>query len=379
MQHMSKETITVTSDQNFTLTMSRKEEQRERFGIRNSYPMTAASTELFQSLGTMYLVAPYLPERISTDFSISEPFRDLIGAMYLSEGRDTPIFYRTGVRTVQKGDIYIPYDESNMNRVALTYSGGKDSLWNLDWLSREFGMENVLAVHFHGMNKVSQKEEYDATIKQHQAIGFPLDILHVLNSSKNHGKNIMRAWDMLLVGVTIPLATEFHAGSVVLEGGFWPEGTPVGEPFTTYESAWKLFNNTLSSIGIPIHAFWRDCSGMRAVQDLLHNRPDWLPMVYNCFSPACYKKERQEKWERVAPTFPLYEGQCGSCAKCREVNIARIIYDPVVQSAKETDIQAYIRDTVRWAREHAIDQADVLEGSFNEHIHLAAEKYGVKK
>jgi hypothetical protein len=228
------------------------------------------------------------------------------------------------------------------------------------------------------MNKVSGVEEYEATLRQQKHIGFPLAVVNLLNSSKNHGKIVMRARDMFIVGLTVPLALEFHAGSVVLEGGFWPDENSGGQPFTTYESSWKLFNELLTQMRIPIQAVWQNCSGMKAVEDLLRDRPDWLPMVYNCFSPACFKGDRQEKWEKVAFTFPLYEGQCGSCAKCREVNIARIIYDPIIQKANWIDVKTYVRDTVVWARKHKIDQADVLEGSFTEHLHLAAEKYCVK-
>lgn len=346
-------------------------------GIRNKYPDTELSKTVFQSLGLMYLISPYLPGEITTDFYVPLIFQDLIGAMYESEGRDKPRFGLTDLNLAKTKEPHFRPNPPSLNKVALTYSGGKDSMWNLDWLSREFGMDNVLAVHFAQMNHVAASQEYGATLNQQKRIGFSLDVIDLLNSSKNSGKNIMRARDMFIVGLSLPLALKFGASKVFLEGGFNPEGSPKGEPFTTYEESWILFNKILSSLGIPLKAAWRNSDGMNTVRELALNRPDWISLIYNCFSPECYKKQRIGKWKKVARTFPLIKGQCGSCVKCRELNIARIKYDPSVKKAKPEDIKAYIADTVKWSKEHERDLADIIGGTFNQQLSELSEEYKI--
>lgn len=374
---MNKERIKVSAENDFLLTMNREGERMERMGIRNEYPNTELSRTLFQSLGLMYLISPYLPGEITTDFYVPHPFQNLIKAMYEKEGSDGPKFKLTDPKLAKTRDPFFKYGKLEDDRVSLTYSGGKDSMWNLDWLSREYSMKNVLVVHFGQMNHVASSQELHATLKQQKEIGFPLGIVDLLNSSKNGGKNIMRARDMFIVGVTVPLALDFQASKVFLEGGFNPLGTPKGEPFTTYEEAWQFFNKIFSSLGIPVEASWRDSDGMNTVRELITNRPDWVSLIYNCFSPECYKPQRVGKWNRIAPTFPLIDGQCGSCVKCRELNIARIKYDPQVLKAKPEDIKAYIKDTIRWSKEHKDDLADIIGGTFTTQLAELAEKYGV--
>ncbi len=375
---MRKENVEISAEAPLLLKMHRREGNMERLGIRNEYEPTETAKTIFQSLAVMYLVSPYLPRKITTDFYVPLVFQELIGAMYEHENHDSPKFVLTDKNLLKaKEPVFKNEKNVDKSRTVLTYSGGKDSMWNLDWLSRNLGMKNVLSVHFGNMNRVAASQELKATTNQGEKIGFPLQTIDLLNSSKNSGKNIMRARDMFIVGVSIPLALKFGASSVFMEGGLYPIGSENDEPFNTYEYAWNLFNEAFKSMDIPVEASWRDSTGMNAVKDLIQNRPDWLPLVYNCFSPECYKPERIKKWQRVAPTFPLYEHQCGSCVKCRELNIARIVYDPAILKATPEDVRAYIKDTCRWAREHKVDLGDILDGAFTEHLRLASDNFGV--
>lgn len=374
---MNKESISVTADNPTYLTMHRVDARKERIGIRNEYPKTEFAATVFQSLGLMYIISPYFPKKITTDFYVPLVFQDLISGMYQCEGYEKPTFLLTDHKVAKKPEPYFHENNTNSSRAALTYSGGKDTLWNLDWLAKKLNMENVLAVHFNRINPPVASEELKATLRQQQHIGFPLHVIDLLNSSKNHGKNIMRSRDMFLVGVTAPLALEFGASNIILEGGFWQKDAPTGEPFTTYQSSWEYFNQILKQIGIPVQASWRNSSGMNAIHDLIKNRPEWFPLVYNCFAPGNHKPERRRKWQKVAPTFPLFETQCGSCVKCRELNIARIAFDPSIQRAKPNDIKTYIADTIRWAKEHKFDLSDILAGAFTEQLDILAKNYEV--
>ena len=376
---MGMEQVTVSAEKNLELVMYRDCGHRERLGIRNEYPETEATIGVFRSLALMYLVSPYLPEKITTDFFVPEVFRNLIREMYQCEGHEEPSFLLTDFTLAkQKEPRFTFEDMAEERKTVLTYSGGKDTLWNLDWLARERGLENILGVHIKRINKGVSTEELKASQRQHEQIGFPLEVVDLLNSSNNTGKKIMRARDMFIVGLAIPYAQKFGASQIFLEGGFYKDDSVKNEPFTCYESAWKIFNDTLKTLGIPVEAAWHDSDGMNAVKELAENRPNWLPLIHNCFSPEVYKPERRRKWNKVAPTFPLFESQCGSCVKCRELNIARIAFDPSIKTANPEDIRTYIKDTIRWTKEHRLDMEDFLAGAFSEQLSTLALKYRVE-
>lgn len=250
-------------------------------------------------------------------------------------------------------------------------------MWNLDWMIREYGLENILAVHVKGVNRVNFADEYLTTQKQSETWGFYLSMIDLLNSSRSAGKSVMRSRDMFIVAMAVPLALKFGASSVVLEGGFYPEDVP-DVPFTTKESSWRYLNQMLSEMGVPVQAAWRNTADMQAIQDLAEHHPDWLPLVVNCFSPKPYRRERLEKWQRVAPSFPMFPTQCGSCVKCREFNIGRIDHDPSLVHTTWADLKAVVEDTLRWAKDHEKDQADIIGGAFTEKLLALANRYGIK-
>jgi len=182
---------------------------------------------------------------------------------------------------------------------------------------------------------------------------------------------------MFIVGMAIPLALKFGASSVVLEGGFYSEDIP-NVPYTTKESSWRYFNQLLAEMGVPVQATWRDTTDMQAITDLAEHHPDWLPLIVNCFAPKPHRRERREKWQRVAPSFPMFPTQCGSCVKCREFNIGRIDHDPSLAKTTPADMKALVEDTLRWAKDHEVDQADIIGGAFTDKLLALAKRYGVK-
>lgn len=369
------EKIRVEASSDLELTMSRSEGNNERLGIRSEYPLDDMALGLFRGLGLMHLVAPYLPDKIQTDFTVIDEFQNLIGAMYAVEGRESPKFLLTKrPEAPLKIQNRLKADE---NRASVAYSGGKDSMWNLDWLLSEYGRENVLAVHIKGMNRANFADEYLTTLKQSQAWGFQLKVIDLLNSSKSFGKSVMRSRDMFIIGMIIPLALKFGASKVILEGRYSADDNQ-HNPFTTYESSWNQFNQILGGLGLPIEVVWRDRDGVLAVADLAMHHPEWLPLVVNCFSPKPHRRERREKWQRVAPSFPLFETQCGSCVKCREFNIGRIDNDPSLSMTTEGDIKALVADTISWTKQHEIDQADIIGGAFTTKLKMLARRFGLE-
>lgn len=370
---------TVLATKELELTMLREGSNRERIGVErvfpNEYPKDELSRNIFRWFSLMYIVSPYLPSKITTDFSVPEPIRHLIEEMYVHEGAEKPNFHLTDKKLAKVTDYYKFPKLTNDEKAVLTYSGGKDTLQNLNWMERAYGLDNILAVHFKGMNRVNSDGEYRMSLEQSKHVGFPIEILDLLNGSKNYGREIMRARDMFIVGVTSPIALRFGASNIVLEGCYYNKNEGQGEPFTTHLYAWKLFNKTLESLGLPVQADWRDCEGVEAVAQLAQNHPDWLHLVSNCFIPPHRRRSAREKWGKNTPSLLPIGENCGSCVKCREVTLGRIGNDPTLHATKE-DVVFFLKDTIKYFSERP-DKWDIMGKAFEKRLWDLASLYGI--
>src|SRR3990172_1882693 len=255
-------------------------EKTERIRIEGEYPRHRLAEMLFSNLGLMHLVAPYLPRVIKTDFVVHPRMQDLIAAMYASEKRPRPVF-----RTPVGSWDWPVLSRTDPRKAVVTYSGGKDSMWNLWWTQERYGEQNVLAVHIHGLNRGQSYEERYVR-RQQEAWGFDLQVISLLNSSRNFGNRVMRSRDMFLSGLAIPPALEFGAAKVVVEGRALNDPTAY---FTYQARNFQYFNRLLKELGIPVRVTWRVREELDTVKDIFVHRPDWMPHVCNCFAAACYK------------------------------------------------------------------------------------------
>lgn len=368
------ENIEVTYDGNFELSMQGPK-GKERLKINGEYPNTTLSRLLFSQLGLMHLIAPYNPTTVQINFDLLAEIRSLINAMYESEKRDAPFFARWPEFAITRLD---PFSPPKSNKVAIAYSAGKDSMWNLWWAQEKYGPENVLVVHIKGLNQGQTSEEFKYTKRQQKKIGFKLKIIELANGSKNFGFKVMRSRDMFLAGIIIPVALEFGASKVIIEG--FTEADP-REMFTGQEKNMRYFNRVLKEMHVSAQVVWRsDCKEMDTIKDLLIHRPNWLPHVCNCFSIPCYKLFLRKSWKNRTPTLArlFYDSQCGSCIKCRVIILARILYDPAMKSVKDDDIRFYLKNTAQWIKKKYSTHADMIEGSFTEYFNKAVEKYNLK-
>jgi hypothetical protein len=333
----------------------------ERLGILSGISDTRFAESLLQQLALMHLVSPYLPHEIETNFPVHPAFDDLIGKMYDSEGQERP--------EISSPSNLMEFTAPQIvgGKIAVTYSGGKDSMWNMWWAQEEVGVENVLAVHFGGLNRTSAKQERKYTLLQHERIGFPLQTVELLNSSKSSGWNVLRSRDIFLTGLAIPASLEFGADRIVLEGSFARGEEESQYPFNGRESTWYYFNTLLRQLNIPVQIVWKDRGQIATIRDLLENRLEWLQYVCNCFSPSHYAVDIRRRFIEKMPTLSLYESQCGMCIKCRPVILARILYDPfVMQTAHEGDIHYFLTSTAQWVKKKWKTHEDLLAGDFIE-------------
>lgn len=342
----------------------------ERLAIRSEYPDTPLAGSLFRHLGLMHLVAHYLPWHIRTDFPVDPRLGELIRRMYNWERRPAPIFQKFGPRNE------IPaLPETGRGKIAVLVSGGKDSLWNMRQAEEAVSKDNVLAIHIAGINQLSGSEEKKAALRQRDELGFKNFVLvDLLNSSENRGYSIMRSRQMFLIGLAIPLAIEFGASRIIIEGfGECAQG----ERFTGDEKNMLSFNKLLRSLGIPTKAAWTNRDEMDILKDLILEKPEWLALANSCFSAKYFKGNTRKSWQRKTPTFPLFETQCGSCLKCRVTNIARIRYDKYLrEAAQPKDIAFYIASTHKWLKDNREEVDDILTDSFAETLTSVAKKYG---
>jgi len=186
---------------------------QERLKIRSKYPKIPLSQSLFTNLGLMHLIAPYLPRKIVTDFPVAKEIRDLIRAMYKHEGAKPPRFQSP------RKELDFSSPKTQSEKVAVAYSAGKDSLWNMWWSIEKYGNENVLCTHISGLNRSNAPYERRYSEKQATDLGFRnFELIDLLNSSKNSGYSVMRSRDMFLSGIVAPVVIDFGASKIITEG-----------------------------------------------------------------------------------------------------------------------------------------------------------------
>ncbi|MBN2052739.1 hypothetical protein JW756_04515 [Candidatus Woesearchaeota archaeon] len=339
----------------------------ERLLVKD-YPYIKGFEPVFAQFCAFHLLAPHLPKNVISNFPISNPMIKLINKMYSFEGEPSPRISSPKVNIAG-----IPFKTSN-DKAVISYSAGKDSMWNLWWAQEEFGKDNVLAAHISGLNRSNSSDETRYALRQSKKFDFSLEMLQLCNGSGGKGYQVMRSRDMFMVGILIPYALNFGASNIIIEG--FGEDVRSSEPFTGHEQNMLLFNKTLKEMNIPIRVKWRNRKEMDVVKDLYINKPDWMSEVCNCFSPSHYKIALHNSWERRTPSIRLYDSQCGSCVKCRIINIGRILYDPNFEATEE-DITYYIKSTEKWYAEHKITHNDMIGGSFLEALTKAAKIHDI--
>jgi hypothetical protein len=363
-----------------SLEMSLRGGKNERLAIVDPfYPNTKLSRGIFRGLGTMQLVAPYLPEIIDTDFEIDIKVAELIRRMYRSCGKAYPAITKKVPQN--KWELWHP----GSRRAIVSYSAGKDSLHSMLRAQDTWGDENVMAVHIGGLNTANASGERRFAFRQAEKLGFPHFRIVELKSSARCTKNgfqVMRSRDFFMTGILVPVALQFGASDIITEGF---EEANEDEPFTGQERNMRDFNDVLKSMGIPVQVRWFNLPEMYVIREVYEQRPGWMPEVHNCFSIACRKDQRRRSWARRTPSWPLYDSQCGSCVKCRITRLGQLMYSRAcARSVKNDEVRVFLKDTARytvneWRQWHAgnFSKRDMLNGSFFRELRKALEQYGL--
>lgn len=349
----------------------------EKLEVLSGYPTTREAETIFQQFGFFSIISPHLPTTVRTNFPVANSVRRFIGSMYASEGKPLPRFYCPA-----GGNEQLTIGLGNSNYDALvTFTGGKDSLWNLMRAQDEYN--RILAVHISGLNQSVASRERRYVEKQSGQIGFDLQIIEIKNSKSSRGWKMMRARNFFLTALAVPLAAESGASRIYLEGGLSVGEDEDGDSYSHRASAWESFNQILAGMGLLVKGDWYDDQQeMGRIRDLLERKPEWLAQVMNCLSmPVFVPGIRRNLLTKIGAKserdFPLYETQCGGCIKCRTVNIARIVFDPEMDKVDRELVRNYLRSTLVWMNRKSEQVADFVDSSFYEVLKLAREKYDV--
>lgn len=332
---------------------------------------------LFYQIGLLHLLAHEMPGEIETDFPVLSETQDLIEGMYATEGFQRPKVFAP--KTEATSEVIIPQPKTTRrDKIVVTYSGGKDSLWNLMRAREEVGEENVVAVHIGGLNRsVGAAEKRDAH-QQADRLGFALEEVTLKNGAKVKGHNIMRSRDMLLMALSVPYALGFNSSRMVMEGGWTPEGdSEPGGAFNEKYWAWHIFNAALQTWKLPVQTEWQDRGQIDTVTDLAKHWPEALKMVSSCLSPLHARQNTRRRWDKETPDFILENpSQCNACVKCRQIRLAQAYAGHFPEKIHD-QIRYFLADTRKWAKAKKKIIADLVGEEFETYLRLAEEKYGV--
>ncbi|HXK41023.1 MAG: hypothetical protein A3G45_00310 [Candidatus Staskawiczbacteria bacterium RIFCSPLOWO2_12_FULL_37_15] len=354
------------------LTMSGKGlQQCQSLEITNGYPEGELSSWLFSQIGLFHLISPHLPRVIETDFSVSPATRTLIENMYAFDDIAKPKIVAPGCEN-PRFDVDRLCPSGSPERVAVLYSGGKDSMYHMALAQEQYGPENVIAVHIAGLNKGISSGEKRSAISQAAKFGFQnFRIIGLSNGSESCGAEVLRSALIFDPALVVPVALEFGATQIIREA----PGS--ARYFTNNSETIRWFNKRfLGSSGLPIRISWFKRPAGGVVKELILRRPDWIKEVHNCFTPTNYKIAIRRSWDKLTPTFPLFESQCGSCVKCRITRLGWLLYGEH-EISKEDGVK-FIKHTIAWAKTKWATHKDIMRGSFANYLDEACCRYGVE-
>jgi hypothetical protein len=137
------------------------------------------------------------------------------------------------------------------------------------------------------------------------------------------------------------------------------------------------FNGILARLRIHVRVAWQNRAEQDIVKDLYRHRPQWMPHLCNCFSIPNRKAHLRDCWAHNAPTLKLYDSQCGSCVKCRIVNLARLEVDPSCRNVRREDVVFFLKSTDTWLRSPDNIHLDMITPSFLRDYRRMCRRYGV--
>lgn len=336
-----------------------------RLGVREGFPQTAIADRIFQQFGLGYFICHHFPKALETDFTVVPSVRRLVEAMYRYHGKAAPRWRYPDAR-VKKQLVSAPL---NPGKVVVTLSGGKDGLYYLLRCIERYGKENTLAVHIanlsmEGVSHREQKAAKDLAAR----LGVRLDVIRLVNSTRIPGYRIMNFRDIFLPAMLAVKAQEFGAGKIFMEGS--RDALESGDPyFSDLASSQRALHRVLGEWGLKIEVVSERISEHEVLRRMFMNS-DWAELMPHTHS--CLRCDRLmtfcRKWHRN--TFPdlfarFYEGQCGSCFKCRVITLARILWDPTIQDVPLAERRAYAEQTHQWREKFRRKLERQKEGSWD--------------
>lgn len=343
--------------------------ETRNFGIINHTELDRApetAKSLLQTLIVAHLIAPDLPDTITTNFALAQT--EIVNMLYKFYGQSPPRIIASDNGVQLKFDT-LPQSRNDIN-YANAHSGGLDSVYRVAEMVRKG--ESVMAVHLRNLNPKACFQEAKASELQTASLKIPYRELHLVNSSGNFGFGTMRTRDLVLAMATAMVGFGYGARNVLIEGDFVKD--PEKAEFSEYQKTWERFNDILKGMNLGIKIIGMDAGDIETVGKVIEIEKELgipiLPLVQNCFSAGFQKNTIRKKWARETPNIEKASSEhwCGSCLKCRRMTLGRLYYhDPSLSDVPEKEVEYFINDTRVWMKKYTHNR-DLISESFNKHL-----------
>ncbi len=319
-----------------------------RLGVKDGFPTSPIAERIYQQFGLGYFICHHFPRILETEFPVLPAMRQLIEDMYCYYGKKPPEWRHPVFRDKKR----LVSGSLNPGKVVVTLSGGKDGLYYLLRCIERYGNQNVLPVHIShlSMEGVSHRE-LKAARNLADRLGAKLKIIELVNSTRIPGPRIMNFRDIFLPAMLAAMAHEFGASKIFMEGS--DDAKESGDPyFSDLDTSQHALRDMLHEWGLAVEVVSEKISEYEVLRRMFAN-PRWATLMPHTHS--CLRCDRLmmfcRRWH--AEHFPelfkrFYEGQCGSCFKCRVITLSRILWDPIMEQVPFKECKEYLARTNEW-------------------------------
>lgn len=312
------------------------------------FPRSDCAEMLFQQFGLVFLISHELPTEIRTDFPVLPSVRVMIGKMYERCERPVPKFIGP---PCPEEPHFILSEPLQPNRAVHGNSGGKDSAYTVLRLCGDFGRENVFSVHLRNLSTEGvAHREWPAAVRVADFAGVRHNTTNLRNSTCIPGRRIMNSRDIFLLAMLAAHAIENRAQYIAVEGPV--ETARAHARFSSLKTTYDYLQATLNSWGLDVHFRWYP-EGAYETLRRLYADPAWrdiMPRTHSCYTENRRMSSNRRSHARRTPKLGqlLYDGQCGSCFKCRIITLARMLFDRNMDTVPRAERATYLNRTQEW-------------------------------
>lgn len=254
-------------------------------------------------------------------------------------------------------------------KIAIMFSGGKDSVHLAIKLIEKYGRENLTAFYVKNINKSESYYETRAAENICKKLEINLEIIRPTNSIKlNRMNHNISLRGELVATLALPYLIRDKISKIYF--GTFSSFKKIDPPmFGEHEEALEYFNDWIAPSGLhfDFHEHFADIK-IDVYKDMVQKHRDILNMTSSCYTQLNFREHRYVIFKDNVPDIPIYDG-CGSCIKCLRINSAILLFDP--------DAKNWPKDQIAFLLQHFVEFSERYpnDGSFQEHLKLLISRY----